>query len=139
MINIKETGVVPLASFYKGGIKMAESNQDNQAGRNGLKNQGDVLHQPDADRSEWQTHTLSYDETMAFLKGSDPAKPEYHLDDQVLAKIRAEVKEINDEDTNSVIEDKYQQILMARYNADQDANVTVGFGKNNQESTQEDK
>lgn len=106
---------------------------DQDGFREDLKDKKDVLHQPDADRSKWQLHTLDYDETMAFLKGDKEVKPDYHLDDQILDKIRNSVDKINDEDADSVIEDKYQQILLARYNVDQDTNVTIGFDKQKSE------
>lgn len=86
-----------------------------------------TLQQPDADRSAWQLKKLNYDETVALLKGTTKVEPQFALDDQVLDKIRNDKPDIgSDEDLNAVIEDKYQQILLARYNADQDDNVTTG-------------
>lgn len=85
-----------------------------------------VLQQPDADRSNWDLKILDYDETMAVLNGEQKVQPEYAFADDVLAKIKQEQPKLTgDEDLNSVIEDKYQQILLARYNVDQEQNVTV--------------
>ncbi|WP_242362378.1 hypothetical protein [Limosilactobacillus antri] len=86
----------------------------------------ETLDQPDADRSDWDLQTLDYDETMAVLNGEQKVQPEFAFADDVLAKIRKEQPKLKgDEDLNSVIEDKYQQILLARYNVDQEQNVTI--------------
>lgn len=104
---------------------MAEENYQNN------EQEPSVLNQPDADRSSWDLKTLDYDETLAVLNGEQKVQPEFAFADDVLAKIRKEQPELkSDEDLNSVIEDKYQQILLARYNADQEQNVTVS--ENNQ-------
>ena len=99
---------------------------DENGFREDLKDQSDVIHQPDADRSAWDLKTLTYDETLAVLNGEMKVEPEFNFADDVLAKIKEEQPALNnDEDLNAVIEDKYQQILLARYNVDQDKNVTV--------------
>ncbi|MGN1279481.1 MAG: hypothetical protein ACI4T4_02220 [Limosilactobacillus sp.] len=90
-----------------------------------LKERDDVLHQPDADRSSWDTKELDYDQTVAVLTGKEPVKPEMQFSDDVLAKIRQEMPKIDDTAVDKVIEDKYQQILLARYNVDQEENVTI--------------
>ena len=106
---------------------------DDNGFREDLKNQDDVLHQPDADRSERELTTQDYDQTMAIFSDQTPAKPEYSLDDKVLDKLRQDHPQINDTDIESVIKDKYQQILLARYNDAQDSNVTIAGG--NSDST----
>lgn len=98
---------------------------DDDGFREDLKDRDDVLHQPDADRSEWTTTELNYDDTVAVLNNKKPVKPEMVFNDDVLAKIRKGIPKINDTATDKVIEDKYQQILLARYNVDQEANVTI--------------
>lgn len=111
---------------------MADDNfqYDENGFREDLKNDPDVLHQPDADRSSWDLKTLSYDETLAVLNGETKVEPEFAFADDVLEKIRKDQPEINsDEDLNAVIEDKYQQILLARYNVDQEKNITVSETK----------
>ncbi|KRK59699.1 hypothetical protein FC31_GL000465 [Limosilactobacillus antri DSM 16041] len=86
----------------------------------------ETLDQPDADRSDWDLQTLDYDETIAVLNGEQKVQPEFAFADDVLTKIRKEQPKLkSDEDLNSVIEDKYQQILLARYNVDQEQNVTI--------------
>lgn len=106
---------------------------DENGFREDLKDSPDVLHQPDADRSSWKLKTLDYDETIAVLNGDTKVEPEFTFDDDVLAKIRADKPELkSDESLNAVIEDKYQQILLARYNVDQEKNVTVS--ENSKES-----
>lgn len=104
---------------------------DDQGFREDLKNKDDVLHQPDADRSAWQPQVLDYDTTLAVLKGDQAVKPEYQFDDQVLAKIKQDLPKIGETATKQVIEDKYQQILLARYNIDQDKNVTAKINREN--------
>jgi hypothetical protein len=90
----------------------------------------ETLDQPDADRSDWDLQTLDYDETIAVLNGEQKVQPEIAFADDVLTKIRKEQPELKSgEDLNSVIEDKYQQILLARYNVDQEQNVTVNKDK----------
>lgn len=110
---------------------MAETDYqyDEQGFREDLKDKPDVLHQPDADRSAWEVQTLDYDTTLALLKGDEAVKPEYQFDDQVLEKLKKDVPEIDGTATPKVIEDKYQQILLARYNVAQEQNVTVGLDK----------
>lgn len=89
-----------------------------------------TLEQPDADRSSWELKSLDYDETLAVLNGEQKVRPEFAFVDDVLAKIRKDKPELKSgEDLNSVIEDKYQQILLARYNVDQEQNVTVNKDK----------
>ncbi|MFC2684992.1 MAG: hypothetical protein ACFN06_05685 [Limosilactobacillus oris] len=89
-----------------------------------------TLEQPDADRSSWELKSLDYDETLAVLNGEQKVQPEFAFADDVLAKIRKDQPELKSgEDLNSVIEDKYQQILLARYNVDQEQNVTVNKDK----------
>lgn len=107
----------------------ADYQYDDQGFREDLKSKDDVLHQPDADRSAWQPQVLDYDTTLAVLKGDQAVKPEYQFDDQVLAKIKHNLSKIGDTATNKVIEDKYQQILLARYNIDQDKNITTKLQK----------
>ena len=111
---------------------MADDNYqyDENGFREDLKDNPDVLHQPDADRSSWDLKTLDYDETIAVLNGEKKVEPEFAFADEVLDKIRADKPKLNsDEDLNAVIEDKYQQILLARYNVDQDKKITVSESK----------
>ena len=117
-----------LSMFSKGVDNVVNDNYqyDENGFREDLKDQSDVIHQPDADRSAWDLKTLTYDETLAVLNGEKKVEPEFNFADDVLAKIKEEQPALNnDEDLNAVIEDKYQQILLARYNVDQDKNVTV--------------
>lgn len=108
---------------------------DENGFREDLKDQDDVLHQPDADRTERQLTTLDYDQTMAFFSDQTPAKPEYSLDEKVLDQIRKEHPQINDTDIE-IIKDKYQQILLARYNDAQDSNVTIAGGNSDATASQ---
>lgn len=99
---------------------------DENGFREDLKNDSDVLHQPDADRSAWQLETLDYGQTIAVLNGDTPVKPVFDFDEEVLKKIRQDKPDLkSDEDVDSVIEDKYQQILLARYNESQAKNITI--------------
>lgn len=98
---------------------------DENGFREDLKGRDDVLHQPDADRSSWDTQELDYDQTVAVLTGKEAVKPEMQFSDEVLEKVRQEMPKIDDTAVNKVIEDKYQQILLARYNVDQEENVTI--------------
>lgn len=111
---------------------MADDNyQYDEAGfREDLKDKSDVLHQPDADRSSWNLKILDYNETLAVLNGDTKVKPEFAFSDKVLDKIRTNQPELkSDESLDAVIEDKYQQILLARYNVDQEKNITVSEEK----------
>ena len=113
---------------------MAEAEYDENGFREDLKNSKDVLHQPDADRSAWDLTVLDYDQTMDVLNGKLAVKPNFSFADDVLNKIREEKLQIDsDEDLNSVIEDKYQQILLARYNEDQAKNVSRKVTKDDDE------
>ena len=85
---------------------------DENGFREDLKDDPDVLHQPDADRTQRDLITLDYDETLAFLNG-------------VLEKIKEKYPTLNDTPINKVIMEKYQQILSARYNESQANNKTV--------------
>lgn len=98
---------------------------DDNGFREDLKDRDDVLHQPDADRSVWTTQELDYDQTVAVLTGKEAVKPEMQFNDDVLDKVRQELPKIDDTAVDKVIEDKYQQILLARYNVDQEENVTI--------------
>lgn len=98
---------------------------DKDGFREDLKERKDVLHQPDADRSAWDLTVLDYDQTMAVLKDEKKVQPTFSFDDQVLKRVRQENDKIGDDDVNSVIEDKYQQILLARYNVSHEKNITV--------------
>ncbi|MGM9907816.1 hypothetical protein [Limosilactobacillus sp.] len=98
---------------------------DENGFREDLKGRDDVLHQPDADRSSWDTQELDYDQTVAVLTGKETVKPEMQFNDEVLEKVRQEMPKIDDTAVDKVIEDKYQQILLARYNVDQEENVTI--------------
>ena len=111
---------------------MADDNYqyDENGFREDLKDNPDVLHQPDADRSSWDLKTLDYDETIAVLNGEKKVEPEFAFADEVLDQIRADKPKLNsDEDLNAVLEAQYQQILLARYNVDQDKNITVSESK----------
>lgn len=112
----------------KGVIIMADDGYkyDENGFREDLKNDSNVLHQPDADRSAWVLKVLDYDETIAVLNGDTKVKPEFSFSDEVLDKIMKEKPELKtDEDLKNVIKDKDQQILLARYNEDQSTNVTI--------------
>lgn len=112
----------------KGVIIMADDGYkyDENGFREDLKNDPNVLHQPDADRSAWDLKVLDYDETIAVLNGDTKVKPEFSFSDEVLDKIMKEKPELKtDEDLKNVIKDKDQQILLARYNEDQSTNVTI--------------
>lgn len=98
---------------------------DENGFREDLKDRDDVLHQPDADRSSWDTQELDYDQTVAVLTGKEAVKPEMQFSNEVLEKVRQEMPKIDDTAVDKVIEDKYQQILLARYNVDQEENVTI--------------
>ena len=98
---------------------------DDQGFREDLKDRADILHQPDADRSQWKIHELDYDQTVAVLTSKAAVKPDMQFNDDILNKVRQELPKIDDTAVDKVIEDKYQQILLARYNADQDENVTI--------------
>ena len=99
---------------------------DENGFREDLKNDPNVLHQPDADRSAWDLKVLDYDETIAVLNGDTKVKPEFSFSDEVLDKIMKEKPELKtDEDLKNVIKNKNQQILLARYNEDQSTNVTI--------------
>lgn len=98
---------------------------DDQGMREDLKNDPNVLHQPDADRSDRDLKTLDYDQTVAFLKGDLEVNPDFNLADDVLKEVREKLPQIDDQDVNGIIKDKYQQILLARYNESQAQNVTV--------------
>lgn len=99
---------------------------DENGFREDLKNDPDVLHQPDADRTSWNLKVLSYDETIAVLNGDVKVQPEFSFSDEVLDKISKEKPELRtDESLENIIKDKDQQILMARFNEDQANNVTI--------------
>lgn len=98
---------------------------DENGFRKDLKDRDDVLHQPDADRSNWDTHELDYDQTVAVLTDKEAVKPEMQFNNEVLDKVRQEMPKIDDTAVDKVIEDKYQQILLARYNVDQEENITI--------------
>lgn len=98
---------------------------DEHGMREDLKDDPHVLHQPDADRSERDLQTLDYDQTVAFLQGELAVEPDFNLADDVLKQVREKLPEINDSPIDSVIKDKYQQILLARYNESQAQNVTL--------------
>ncbi len=98
---------------------------DENGFREDLKDRDDVLHQPDADRSSWDTQELDYDQTVAVLTGKEAVKPDMQFSDKVLEKVRQEMPKIDDTAVDKIIEDKYQQILLARYNVDQEENVTI--------------
>lgn len=99
---------------------------DKDGFREDLKDDPDVLHQPDADRTSWDLKVLSYDETIDVLNGDTKVKPEFSFSDEVLDKIIKEQPKLKtDEDLQNLIKDKDQQILMARYNEDQANNYTI--------------
>ena len=107
---------------------------DDNGFREDLKDRDDVLHQPDADRSIWTTQELDYNQTVAVLTGKEAVKPEMQFKDDVLDKVRQELPKIDDTAVDKVIEDKYQQILLARYNVDQEENVTIHDDDHQQKS-----
>ena len=81
---------------------------DEDGFREDLKNDPDVLHQPDV------------------LNGDTKVKPEFKFSDEVLDKIVKEKPELKpDEDIKNLIKDKDQQILLAGYNEDQAKNYTI--------------
>lgn len=89
----------------------------------------DTLNQPDADRSEWDIKTLNYKETLAVLNDETAIEPEFDFDEAILDQIRADKPELkSDESLEAVIADKYQQILLARYNKDQEDSNTINDG-----------
>ena len=99
---------------------------DEDGFREDLKNDPNVLHQPDADRTSWKLKVLSYDETIDVLNGDTKVQPEFKFSDEVLDKIVKEKPELkSDEDIKNLIKDKDQQILLARYNEDQANNQTI--------------
>ncbi|MBB1062995.1 hypothetical protein [Limosilactobacillus fastidiosus] len=99
---------------------------DENGFREDLKNNPDVLHQPDADRSARELKVLSYDETIDVLNGDTAIKPEFSFSKEVLDKIIKEKPELKtDESLENLIKDKDQQILLVRYNEDQADNYTV--------------
>lgn len=107
---------------------------DENGFREDLKDDPDVLHQPDADRSKWEFKVLSYDETIAVLNGDTKVQPEFKFSDEILDKIIKEKPELkSDEDINNLIKDKDQQILLARYNEDQANNQTIGSDSKDQD------
>ncbi|GGI62746.1 hypothetical protein [Limosilactobacillus caviae] len=106
---------------------MEENNYqyDENGFREDLKNDPDVLHQPDADRTQRDLVTLDYDETMAFLNGEKEVKTVYDFSDEVLDEIKKKYPTLNDTPIDKVIMEKYQQILSARYNESQANNKTI--------------
>lgn len=98
---------------------------DENGFREDLKDDPDVLHQPDTDRTQRDLITLDYDETLAFLNGEKEVKTVYDFSDDVLEKIKEKYPTLNDTPINKVIMEKYQQILSARYNESQANNKTV--------------
>ena len=99
---------------------------DEDGFREDLKNDPNVLHQPDADRTSWKLKVLSYDETIDVLNGDTKVQPEFKFSDEVLDKIVKEKTELkSDQDIKNLIKDKDQQILLARYNEDQANNQTI--------------
>lgn len=111
----------------QGEIKMEDSKYqyDENGFREELKDDPDVLHQPDADRTQRDLITLDYDETLAFLNGEKEVKTVYDFSDDVLEKIKEKYPTLNDTPINKVIMEKYQQILSARYNESQANNKTI--------------
>ncbi|MCC4399099.1 hypothetical protein LMC10_03205 [Limosilactobacillus reuteri] len=111
----------------KENLKMEDNKYqyDENGFREDLKDDPDVLHQPDADRTQRDLVTLDYDETMAFLNGEKEVKTVYDFSDDVLEKIKENYPTLNDTPINKVIMEKYQQILSARYNESQANNKTV--------------
>ena len=113
--------------IIKENLKMEDNKYqyDENGFREDLKDDSDVLHQPDADRTQRDLITLDYDETLAFLNGEKEVKPVYDFSDDVLEKIKEKYPTLNDTPINKVIMEKYQQILSARYNESQANNKTV--------------
>lgn len=111
----------------QGEFKMEDNKYqyDENGFREDLKDDPDVLHQPDADRTQRDLVILDYDETMAFLNGEKEVKTIYDFSDDVLEKIKEKYPTLNDTPINKVIMEKYQQILSARYNESQANNKTV--------------
>lgn len=103
----------------------ADYKYDEDGFREDLKNDPDVLHQPDADRTARNTDTLDYDDTLAVLKGEKEIATDLNFADEVLDKIRKDYPQIDDTPIDRVIMDKYQQILIARYNQSQADNKTI--------------
>ncbi|MGE9968710.1 hypothetical protein ACQRCL_07035 [Limosilactobacillus reuteri] len=113
--------------IIKENLKMEDNKYqyDENGFREDLKDDPDVLHQPDADRTQRDLITLDYDETLAFLNGKKEVKTVYDFSDDVLEKIKEKYPTLNDTLINKVIMEKYQQILSARYNESQANNKTV--------------
>ena len=113
--------------MIKENLKMEDNKYqyDENGIREDLKDDPDVLHQPDADRTQRDLITLDYDETLAFLNGEKEVKTVYDFSDDVLEKIKEKYPTLNDTPINKVIMEKYQQILSARYNESQANNKTV--------------
>lgn len=113
--------------IIKENLKMEDNKYqyDENGFREDLKDDPDVLHQPDADRTQRDLITLDYDETLAFLNGEKEVKTVYDFSDDVLEKIKEKYPTLNDTPINKVIMEKYQQILFARYNESQANNKTV--------------
>ena len=111
----------------KENLKMEDNKYqyDENGFREDLKDDPDVLHQPDADRTQRDLITLDYDETLAFLNGEKEVKTVYDFSDDVLEKIKEKYPTLNDTPINKVIMEKYPQILSARYNESQSNNKTV--------------
>lgn len=98
---------------------------DEEGFREDLKDDPEVLHQPDADRTVRDVQILDYDDTLAVLKGEKEIATDLGFADDVLDKIRNDYPQINDTAIDRVIMDKYQQILIARYNQSQADNKTI--------------
>lgn len=113
--------------IIKENLKMEDNKYqyDESGFREDLKDDPDVLHQPDADRTQRDLITLDYDETLVFLNGEKEVKTVYDFSDDVLEKIKEKYPTLNDTPINKVIMEKYQQILSARYNESQANNKTV--------------
>ena len=113
--------------IIKENLKMEDNKYqyDENGFREDLKDDPDVLHQPDADRTQRDLITLDYDETLAFLNGEKEVKTVYDFSDDVLEKIKEKYPTLNDTPINKVIMEKYQQILSTRYNESQANNKTV--------------
>jgi hypothetical protein len=105
---------------------MTEDYQYDENGfREDLKDNPDVLHQPDADRTQRDVEVLDYDDTLAVLEGKKEVATTLDFSDEVLDKIRKDHPQIDDTLVDRVIMDKYQQILIARYNQSQADNQTI--------------
>lgn len=98
---------------------------DQDGFREDLKDDPDVLHQPDADRTQRELVTLDYEETLAFLKGEKEVKTVYDFADEILDQIKEQYPMLDDTPIDKVIMEKYQQILSARYNESQANNQTI--------------